>query len=349
MECFEEKFGKTVVLKLLRTIYGLKQMARMFWKLLLIAMRSMGFDKSKADSCLYWKRTENGLVIWLPWIDDCLCVGHEVEVQQARVEMLRRFECDDIGEVEEYLVCKVERCRERRQVRLTQTVILLSYNDEFDLPPAGRLSNTPALAGSVLSPEAGEEELVDKKNHNSYRTGVEKLLHVTRWSRPETWNTVRELTRAVTGPSMMHYNAMLRLMKYCVDTPKKGWMLKPKRTWDGKSKFMFQISGRSDSDYVKCPATKRSVSGFNVKLEGAVIICENDMQKTTTLSVTEVETVSGVSCAQEMMYAKNIVESIGLEVELLIILEVDNRGTKYMAQNFASSGRTKHMEIRMLW
>ena len=160
------------------------------------------------------------------------------------------------------------------------------------------------------------------------------MHHLTRWSRPETWNAVGKLTRAVKGPSMMYYNAMLRVMKYCVDTPKRGWLLKSKRTWDGKSKFMFQISGRSDSDYAKCPATRRSASGFNVKLEGAVIICKSGMQKSTTLSVMEVETVSGISCAQEMMYAKNIVESIGLEVELPMILEVDNRGTKDMAQNF---------------
>ena len=50
---FEEKIGKTVVLKLLQTIYGLQQAARMFWKLLLTAMKSMGFDKSKSDPCLY--------------------------------------------------------------------------------------------------------------------------------------------------------------------------------------------------------------------------------------------------------------------------------------------------------
>ena len=76
-------------------------------------------------------------------------------------------------------------------------MILQSYNDEIDLPPTGRLSNTSALDGSVLSPEVREEELVDNKRHNSYRTGIGKLLHATRWSRPETWNTVIELTRDV--------------------------------------------------------------------------------------------------------------------------------------------------------
>ena len=30
-------------------------------------------------------------------------------------------------------------------------------------------------------------------------------------------------------------------------------------------------------------------------------------------------------------------------------LEIDNRGAVDMAQNCSSGGRTKHMEIRMLW
>ena len=60
---FENKYGLDKLLKLLKTIYGLKQAARMFWKLLLKAMGVMKFDMSKIDPCLYLKRIENGLVI----------------------------------------------------------------------------------------------------------------------------------------------------------------------------------------------------------------------------------------------------------------------------------------------
>ena len=132
----------------------------------------------------------------------------------------------------------------------------------------------------------------------------------------------------------MHYNVMLRVMRYLVDTPERGWLLKPTRTWDGKSKFKFRISGRSDSDYAQCPTTRKNVSGYNVKLEGAVIICKSGIHKTTTLFVTESETVSGVTCAQDMMCAKHFIDSIGLEVDLPMILEIDNMGAVDMAQNF---------------
>ena len=64
---------------------------------------------------------------------------------------------------------------------------------------------------------------------------------------------------------------------------------------------------------------------FNVKIDGAIVNCNNGMQKTTSFSVTEVERVTGVTCTQDM--------SIGLEVELPVILEIDNKGSVNMSHN----------------
>lgn len=199
-------------------------------------------------------------------------MGPDAEVVKAREEMMSIFECDDVGEVNEYLGCKVER-------RSTQPVILQSFDDEFNLPE-GRVVNTPAFAGTVLNQDVEEENFSEASAHGKYRTGVGKLLHVTRSSRLEIWNTVRELTRAVKGSSRIHFVAMERVMKYCVDTPKRGWVFKPRRTWDGKSKLEFEVSDRSDSDYAKCPVTRKSVRDHNVKLEGAVVIVKSGMQNT---------------------------------------------------------------------
>eukprot|EP00957_Ditylum_brightwellii_P052391 3973374-Ditylum_brightwellii.AAC.1 len=42
-------------------------------------------------------------------------------------------------------------------------------------------------------------------------------------------------------------------MSYSVETPKRGWELKPERTWDGMDKtFKFRVKGKSDSGYAKC-------------------------------------------------------------------------------------------------
>ena len=93
---------------------------------------------------------------------------------------MNKFEYDDIGEINEYLGCKIDWNWEDKQLRLTQPVLLQSYEDEFELPPTGRSTNTPALAESVLSPDFPNEERVVQEVHSSNRTGVGKLLHVAR-------------------------------------------------------------------------------------------------------------------------------------------------------------------------
>ena len=63
---------------------------------------------------------------------------------------------------------------------------------------------------------------------------------------------------------MVAHHAMHRVMGYCKATPNRGWNLKPESKWEGKYKsFKFRIHGLADSDYAKCPITRRSVSGYS--------------------------------------------------------------------------------------
>jgi hypothetical protein len=61
----------------------------------------MKYEKSLADPCLCFCWTMRGLIIWLSWIDDCLVVGNEEGVLAAKEQNKARFDCDDIGELDE--------------------------------------------------------------------------------------------------------------------------------------------------------------------------------------------------------------------------------------------------------
>ena len=206
---------------------------------------------------------------------------------------------------------------------------------------------TPADQGTILA-KAEEDQVVSKHEHTHYRAGVGKLLHMTRWSRPETKTAERELSRHNSAPNEAHIKAMKRCMRYCVGTPKRGWFLKPNRQWNGKDKsFKFRISGESDSDYAKCPVSRRSVSGYGTFLEGAPVTVKSAMQRMVALSVTEAETIAAVSCAQDMLHVMRIIQALDLKVELPMILKVDNSGAVNIANSWTSGGRTRHMDVRL--
>ena len=76
----------------------------------------------------------------------------------------------------------------------------------------------------------------DETEHTDCRKGVGKLMHLAKHSRPGVANAVRELSRFGSSPSQAHIKAMLRCMKYCVNTKEQGLMLKLTGRWDGKDR-----------------------------------------------------------------------------------------------------------------
>ncbi len=293
----EKHYPPDVVLLLLKCIYGLKQAAMAFWKRLLICMRSMGFERSMADPCLYYKWTENnGLVLIISWIDDNMIVGSKAAVLEAKKAMMERFECNDCGEIKEYVGCKI--VQDGRELKLTQPVLLQSYTDEFELPACEFA--TPAVPGSVLKPVKNGKEL-SRSKQTKYRSGVGKLMHMMQYSRPEIYNSVRDLARHMTKAGEEHFEAMLRVMKYCACTADRGLVLKPDGIWDGNpDTFEFVISGQSDSDYAK-EELHKSVSGHRVILNGAPVMFKSGTQRIVALSICKAKLYAGIVCAQDML------------------------------------------------
>ena len=70
------------------------------------------------------------------------------------------------------------------------------------------------------------------------------------------------------------------------------------------------------------------------------------MQQCVTLSSTEAEYVAASQCVSEMEFVRQIVESMGLEVELPMTLYIDNTGAIDLAENWSTTGKTKHIDVR---
>ena len=59
-----------------------------------------------------------------------------------------------------------------------------------------------------------------------------------------------------------------------------------------------------------------------------------------TLSVTESELVVAIDCVQDLLFERRVLESIGLQVQLPMILSVDNRGVVDLVNNWSITGWT---------
>jgi hypothetical protein len=95
------------------------------------------------------------------------------------------------------------------------------------------LQELPATAGSILSYKGEGVKYLSPEKQHDFWLGVGKLLHLSKWSRPEIKNTVCELSRGMTQATEEAYTVMQWVMSYCVVTPGCGLLLAPEGQWSG--------------------------------------------------------------------------------------------------------------------
>jgi len=277
------------------------------------------------------------------WVDDCIVAGRKQDVKDSIRLVKKYFKISEIGELTEFLGCQIVRNSKQNSMKITQPVLLQSFLDEFDIPKSGSWK-TPAVPGEVLI-RGDSQDIFDKSEQRIYRSGVGKMLHMCKYSRPEIINSVRELSRFMDGAVLAQKKAMYQVMRYLTNTPGRGLFMKPKHQYAGKD-FEFEILGVSDSEYGKNPETRKSVSGTATFLNGMPVTWKSKMQGCVTLSSTEAEYVAASQEAQEMMFVMRVLLSIGLKVYLPMKLKVDNTGAIDLANKRTTGVRTRHVDIR---
>jgi hypothetical protein len=120
-----------------------------------------------------------GILIWILWVDDCLIIGHKEEVGKYKNLMQQYFECEDIGELKEYVGCKINWNKKDKSLKISQPVIIRSFQDEFGVKPDFKLETTASHGDEFVPSELDDQMNLQKQN--IYRSGVGKLLFLFRF------------------------------------------------------------------------------------------------------------------------------------------------------------------------
>ena len=104
-----------------------------YWRETLKCFKNMKYKRCKADPCIYFRWIAGFLIVWMGWVNDLHISGPKGIVLEEKDEMKARFDCDDVGKTQEYVGCKIE--RDKFQIRLTQPVLMQSFEDELIYRP----------------------------------------------------------------------------------------------------------------------------------------------------------------------------------------------------------------------
>ena len=82
---------------------------------------------------------------------DFLLAGPNKRTKLAKIKMMSLVECEEMGELKEYIECKIERNWNEIWVKLTKPIMVQSFKDKLKLDAHGKYLITPAEPGKLLS------------------------------------------------------------------------------------------------------------------------------------------------------------------------------------------------------
>jgi hypothetical protein len=276
-------------------------------------------------------------------VDDCYTVGHG----DAKREVIQLIEKETLElkvqeNVTDYLGCEIVINKSRTKAWIGQPHMVNKIEKSFgELVKNMKKCKTPGTPSFNIIRPTTEEAKVSEEDQTIYRSCVGNLLYLIKYSRPDIANTVRELAKCMDGATPAAFNEMMRVIRFVLDTRDFGLKVEPKLQQD-----MWDMTIYTDSDWAGDKENRHSVTGYIMYLVGVPILWKSKLQRTVALSSTEAEYYAMSEATKEIKFILQILISIGITVQLPMIVRVDNVGAIFMSENATATSRTRHVDAR---
>ncbi|KAH9751748.1 retrovirus-related pol polyprotein from transposon RE1 [Citrus sinensis] len=191
------------------------------------------------------------------------------------------------------------------------------------------------------TPMSSTEKLVKDKgamfeNPSLYRSLVGSLQYVT-LTRPEIAFTVNKLSQFLACPSVFHWQACKRVLRYLQSTAHYGLQF-----YNSGSLY---LTAFSDADWGSDLDDRRSVGGYCVYLGSNLISWSSKKQHIVSRSTAESEYRALALAAAEVLWITYLLKELKVSLQLTPVLQCDNKSAEALASNPKYHSRTKHIEL----
>lgn len=314
-----------------KALYGLKQAGREWHKKLHKTLCGIGFACIRCEHSVwvYCRESDKSRMIVPVFVDDITIAGTDVAAIKELVGQLRKhFKLRDLGETSYLLGVKIERNRDDRSLTLSQHQYILDILQRANMTDCKPLA-TPLDPSIALSSEMApkDEKERDEMRNVPYINILGAVAYLAIATRPDIAYAVSVLSRFSKSPGLLHWNALKNLLQYLKGT--KDYKLRYAPNPTSPELFI----AYSDADHGGNPDSKRSTSGYVVKMGTGAISWASRLQSFVTLSTTEAEYVAAVAAAQEILWLRNLFTELGYEFNSPSVLYLDNQSALAVAKN----------------
>ena len=339
---FEAPGKEEWVMRLMKSIYGMRQASRVWNQTFHKAVSEWGFERLQCEWCVYRRNSPTGTTIFVVHVDDIISAASSPEENERFRDFLKtKWEISELGEPKYALGIAISRDLDNHSVSLSQTSKIDQIVKEFGQKDA-RPVDTPMVTGLQLRrPDKNERtppEIIEWIERTPYRSLVGSLMYISVATRLDISFAVGRLSSFLDCYRLEHWNAALRVVCYLKGTRSHSLVL------GGKNAIT--LTGFSDSDYANCVDTSHSIRGYCFSLGSGAISWSSKKQPTVADSSCYAEYITLHDAGHEVVFLRQLLDSLQLLPPGPTRLHCDNDAATRLSEDHVWHSHTKHIRVK---
>ena len=342
------------VLKLKKSLYGLKQSPRNHYQNLKSKLEKLKFEACESDPCLF----VSDKVIALVYVDDTLLYARDQADIDAVIKGLQDLEMELQYEedVAGFLGVHIDR-RPDGTIKLTQEGLIKRIVEALKIEHLP-VKRTPAKLGVLASDPDGDPP----DGTFSYPSVLGMMGYLQANSRLDISFAVAQCARFAHKPMKVHEQALERIGQYLKGTMKEGMILDP-----NKLSSEFRTDVYVDADFAggwgyedpNDPACVRSRTGYVIEVMGCPVAWKSKLQTDIATSTMESEYSALSMALRAAIPLLHVVKYVvgrfegtkNVVVKFLTTVHEDNQGALRLAkmEPGRNTPRSKFYAIKHHW
>ncbi|XP_019245174.1 PREDICTED: uncharacterized protein LOC109225037 [Nicotiana attenuata] len=320
----------TLVCKLNKSLYGLKQGSRQWYAKLTETLCLKGYTHFMNDYSLFYKKNGKSSVYVIVYVNDVLFAGtDQEEIIQLKAFLHEQFRIKDLGQLHYFLGLEV--MYKDDGIIISQRKFVLDMLKEYnclDYKPCSSLLDPTiklkAKEGTFLQDPTYYRKLVGKLNFLT-NTGLD-IAYI-----------VQHLSQFMQEPREHHLKAAFQLLRYLRNDHTLGIFMSKDADCT--------VKACCDSDWAACPDFRRSITGYLVLLGNSPISWKSKKQETISLFSAEAEYRALRKVVGELVWLSRLFEELTVPFPMPILVFCDSQSALHIAKNPVFHERTKHIEV----
>ena len=347
-EWFEE-VDRSIVYKLMKSLYGLKQAGRQWNKKIHSSLLEAEFVQCPQEPCVYMREKNGKKIVIAIFVDDIIIAASENnDIEEVKNFLSIFYELNDEGELSWYTGIKIVRNRQKREIYLYQPQYTENLLKNFNMQDCNPVK-TPLTVNDdnklYIRSQKDDEWL---KTKMPYREAIGSIMFLMLMTRPDLAYAVGVASRYLDNHSQYAWNAVKRILRYIKGTKNFGIILGASEGNNSEAKEL-KLTCYADADWAGDTNDRKSTSGYVNLLGNSLVSWKSEKQPTVAQSTTEAELIAANSGVREVVAIRRILRFLGLEQKEPTIVYEDNQGCISLMHNDVKNKRTKHIEIKYFW